>query len=240
MNSWMNVFEDPDFNESPDAVIRPGGFEMTRCMIEACALPRGARIIDVGCGTGMTVDYLRREFQLDAVGTDISEALLKTGRIRSPGIPLVLGTGESLPFGNGSAQAIISECSLSVMENTDRVLDEMHRVLVPGGKLAVSDVYIRSPEGAEIMRKMVGGGCFFNAMTRDEMQRKLHDSGYELCRWEDRTDLWKAYVAGMILGTGSLQKLWGAVSESPYTGGCMTEGVLKARPGYFWMVAEKR
>lgn len=240
MNSQMNVFEDPDFNESPESVIRPGGFEMTRSMMEVCAFPQGARIIDVGCGNGMTVEYLRREFKLNAVGTDISEALIEIGRKRSPGIPLFLGSGENMPFEDASAQGVLSECSLSVMPDIDRVLAEIHRVLVPGGKLAVSDVYIRNQAGAEAFRGKVQGRCSFNGMTREEMQRKLHDSGYELCRWEDRTDLWKAYVAGLILGTGSFKKLWGSNSTPQNADGCLTEDMVKARPGYFWMVARKR
>lgn len=240
MNSRMNIFEDPDFNESPESVIRPGGFEITRSMMEVCALPQGARIIDVGCGTGMTVDFLKREFQLNAVGTDISEALIEIGRRRSPGIPLVLGSGENLPFEDASVQGILSECSLSVMADTDRVLSEMHRVLIPGGKLAISDVYIRDKAGAESAKRQVKSRYLFNAMTRDEMQQKLHDSGYALCRWEDRTDLWKVYIAGLILGTESFSKLCGAGSKRADTEGGAAEDILKARPGYFWMVARKR
>lgn len=239
MNTLANVFEDPDFNKSPDTVIRPGGFILTRRMIEACALPENSRIIDVGCGTGMTVELLRSEFLLDAIGMDISEALIRIGKIRSPGIQLIHGSGEDLPFGDGSAQAVISECSLSVMENTDRVLSEIHRVLMPGGKLAVSDVFIRGPEGAELLRKQVQGGCFFNALTKDEMLGKLSENGFALSQWEDRTDLWRSYVAEMIMGNRSQEKIWSAVSEAPDASGCMKDILLKVRPGYFWMAAEK-
>ncbi len=239
MHPQVNVYEDPEFTTSQDSVIRPGGFILTRCMIEACALPEHSRIIDVGCGTGMTVELLRSEFQLDAIGTDISEALIRIGEIRSPGIQLIHGSGEDLPFGDSSAQAVISECSLSVMENMERVLSEIHRVLMPGGKLAVSDVFIRRPEGAELLRKQVQGGCFFNAMTKDEMLRKLNENGFAICQWEDRTDLWRCYVAELIMGNRSQEKIWSAVSEAPDTSGCMSDMLLKAKPGYFWMVAEK-
>lgn len=239
MHPRENVFENHEFTSSQDSVIRPGGYILTRCMIEACDLPEHSRIIDVGCGTGMTVEFLGSEFQLNAIGTDISEALISIGKIRSPGIQLIHGSGEDLPFGDCSTLAVLSECSLSVMENTDRVFSEIHRILMPGGKLAVSDVFIRRPEGAQLLRKQVQGGCFFNAMTKDEMLGKLSENGFALCQWEDRTDLWRSYVAEMIMGNRSQEKIWSAVSETADASGCMADILLKAKPGYFWMVAEK-
>lgn len=238
MDAPTTAYEDPEL--SGRGVIRPGGFELTACMARFCGLTNGDRIVDIGCGTGGTVEFLRREFRADAVGIDSSEALIRAGQNRWPGLPLYPGTGERLPFSDASAQAVFSECSLSVMASPAGVLAEIHRVLAPGGKLALSDVYLRQEEHAGALRSAVREGCLAHALSRGELQAMLMQEGFSLCRWEDRTDLWKEYIAALIFGGCSQDKLWCVSAGLPKMDRPTAEIISRARPGYFWLVAEKR
>ena len=60
--------------------IRPGGLDLTRKVLERSKLSADSRVLDVGCGTGATVEYLRRFHAIRAVGIDSSVMLLGRGR----------------------------------------------------------------------------------------------------------------------------------------------------------------
>jgi len=49
---------------------RPGGFEITEKAINFCKFPNNAKILDIGCGLGTTVDYLVQNHLFDAYGID--------------------------------------------------------------------------------------------------------------------------------------------------------------------------
>ena len=51
-------------------------------------------------------------------------------------------------------QAVLAECSLAAMAHLEETLAEFRRVLVPAGRLALSDVYVRSPQGLPALRSI--------------------------------------------------------------------------------------
>ena len=112
----------------------PGGEAHTRRMLELAALPEGARILDMGAGAGETLRLLR-ERGFAAVGIDLS-----------PRAPEVLpGDFLAAPFPDGSFDAVLSQCALFVSGNVAGALREAQRLLVPGGKLLLSDVFFEAP-----------------------------------------------------------------------------------------------
>lgn len=72
------------------------------------------------------------------VGVDINDGMLAVARRRSPGIDWRHGHAESLPFGDGSFNAVLSQFGLMFFEDRVAALREMWRVLQPGGRLAVA------------------------------------------------------------------------------------------------------
>ena len=53
-------------------IFRPGGLDLTRRLAECCAFSCQSKIVDIGCGTGVTVEYLRSRYNVNAVGVDLS------------------------------------------------------------------------------------------------------------------------------------------------------------------------
>ena len=117
--------------------MRPGGLDLTKQLMGLRSLPPGARALDVGCGDGRTVDYLNGEGGVDAWGVDAE---------CGGGERLVRGAAESLPFATAFFDAVIFECSLSVVADPDAALREAERVLKDGGAVYLADLYL--PEGA--------------------------------------------------------------------------------------------
>ena len=62
-------------------------------------LPQAARVADLGCGSGVFTELLRRRGYM-SVGVDISPKLVALGRSKYPGLELIEGDAESLPFEN--------------------------------------------------------------------------------------------------------------------------------------------
>jgi ubiquinone/menaquinone biosynthesis C-methylase UbiE len=100
-----------------------------------CGVHEGARVLDVACGTGIVTDALaRRGCTLTAI--DISEPMLERARRRVPRATFVIGRAENLPFLDDSFDAATSAQAFHWMDHR-RALDELARVVRPGGIVAI-------------------------------------------------------------------------------------------------------
>lgn len=194
----------------------PGGLELTKRVIDYCGFAPNAKIVDIGCGAGVTVEYLCDTYKLDAIGVDTSLERLQQGRNRSPGLPLFQGSSDQLPFANSTFDGVIAECSLSVMQQPESVLAECARVLTAGGKLAITDVYCLDTDNTT------------NYLYKNSMLKQLSQYGFDVLIWEDHSTLLRQFLASYIMEYGTAEKLWQCVS------------IPKAKLGYFLLVAEKR
>jgi len=101
-------------------------------------LPRGSRVADLGCGSGVFTDLLRREGYA-SVGIDISGKLVALGRSKYPGLELIKGDAENLPFGCESLDGVLLSGLLHHFPDPRRLIGEVHRVLKPGGRFVGFD-----------------------------------------------------------------------------------------------------
>jgi ubiquinone/menaquinone biosynthesis C-methylase UbiE len=99
-------------------------------------LPKKGLLLDIGCGTGLFVEKYGME-KGTAVGLDISRGMILQARRRCKDREFVVGTGETIPFGDESFDAVASLLAFSYMKDPQAMLDETFRVLKPGGTLAV-------------------------------------------------------------------------------------------------------
>ncbi len=90
------------------------------------------RVLDVGCGEGTLCRYLARDRRL-VVGTDSDMSILPRP---SWGVGYVVGSAETLPFGDRSFSAVTMTMVLHHVDPA-RALPEAARVLAPGGRLLV-------------------------------------------------------------------------------------------------------
>lgn len=209
--------------------IRPGGLGLTRRALTLAALPTGARVLDVGCGVGATVALCRWDFGLDAVGLDLSAMLLAEGCPQ----PLVQATAPQLPFARHTFEAVLAECSLSLVVDWDEALGDVARVLCPGGLFVFSDVYAAPREGGAPVTSRLRC-CLNGARSRQEIEAQLKAHAFTLLHWEDQTPALRRFAARLIWEHGSLAAFWdcaGATKEET--------AALPARPGYFLALARR-
>jgi len=100
------------------------------------ALPEGGNLLDIGCGTGLFVEkYIQHGGQ--GTGLDLSEKMVAKARHRCPDCEFIVGTGEKLPFGGCSFNAVSSVLVFSYVRDPAAMLSEVYRVLEPGGSVAL-------------------------------------------------------------------------------------------------------
>jgi arsenite methyltransferase len=236
----QNLYESPILRAVTGPVIRPGGFGLTDRGMAYCHLSPGARVLDIGCGAGAVVDYLRRRYDLNAMGVDLSAVLVKEGSLNYEGLPLARGRAEQLPSSDDSFGAVVCECMLSLCPDPHAVLQEIRRVLMPGGVLILTDVYAREPGDSQWMNDVSVHCCLQGAVSREIVERRMADAGFDLELWEDHSPLLKQLAAQLVWTYGSLDAFWSAFGKADATEKTNAGGAAcSSRPGYYLAVARK-
>ena len=250
-------------------MIRPGGEALTRKSIEAANLPKGARVLDVGCGEGDTAFLLSEQYGCAVTGVDISSKLIAKGKKKNEGLDLRCMEAEFLDFESKTFDAVLMECSLSVFRLQEDAVFEAFCLLKNGGKLIITDLYRKNPDPAAVAkmiaearekakRPKTEGACEENerpsgvlldgAFVIDELAAMLEGIGFELELFEDQSPAIAGFAAQAIMGHGSLAEYFKAVvpeTENPsaYCACSAFWGDCDGRPpkdiGYFLMILKK-
>ncbi|MCB2189350.1 MAG: methyltransferase domain-containing protein [Deltaproteobacteria bacterium] len=216
--------------------LRPGGLGLTARAWDLAGLAPGARVLDLGAGLGETVAWLTRERGALAVGVDASPELLARARARYPGARLVAGRAEALPLAPGSWDAVFVECVLSLVPQPEMALTEVKRLLKPGGRLVLTDLYLRGAAPGGNLASLAPASCLAGARSRGAVEALVAGAGFRLLGWEDHSRDLRELAAQLVWAHGSAEALfrrWGG-GEAACRGGGLTQG---AKPGYFLLIA---
>lgn len=106
----------------------------------ACSRASGA-VLEVAVGTGLNIDMYPNHVRL--MGLDFSEQMLAIARARARAVgrevDLRQGDAQALPFDDESFDTVVCTFGLCSISNVDIALEEMTRVLRPGGTLILVD-----------------------------------------------------------------------------------------------------
>jgi len=103
------------------------------------ALPAG-RTVDVACGTGRHTSFLQA-LGHRAIGVDVTPEMLAKTRRSTPSAPVILGDVDALPLESDSADAAVCALALTHSPGLRRPVEELARVVRPGGTVIISDVH---------------------------------------------------------------------------------------------------
>jgi arsenite methyltransferase len=118
----------------------------------------GERVVDVGCGAGIDSLIAAKKVGPEGrvIGVDMTPAMLEKARqaANETGLANVEfreGYAEALPVEEGWADVVISNGVLNLMPEKAAVLEEVSRVLKPGGRLQIGDILVQKavPESAK-------------------------------------------------------------------------------------------
>ena len=152
------------------------------------ALPEGARILEVGAGTGLNFPYYPRALAL-GVASELSCAMIRiaSGKRRPRGVHLVQTSAEMLPFADASFDAALATLVFCSVVSPRHAFTELGRVVRPGGTIALLE-HVR-PDGllgllfdAFSILTVALFDDHFNRRTADEARR----AGLQTVRVEHR------------------------------------------------------
>jgi SAM-dependent methyltransferase len=113
-------------------------------LIEQAALQPGERVLDVACGTGVVARLAAQQVgpsgQITGLDNDAEKLAVARSLPPVPGVSLEWQEGSALamPFADASFDALLCQQGLQFLADRPAALREMHRALVPGGRLVLS------------------------------------------------------------------------------------------------------
>jgi ubiquinone/menaquinone biosynthesis C-methylase UbiE len=114
--------------------------DWARRVTEAARIQPGLHVLDVACGTGILARTVAERIGPNGavVGIDPSEGMLAVARRKASALEWRDGRAEALPFEANRFDAVVSQFGLMFFEDRRLAIQEMRRVLRPGGRLAVA------------------------------------------------------------------------------------------------------
>jgi ubiquinone/menaquinone biosynthesis C-methylase UbiE len=141
-----------------DAIARAAGFDIARRLsIDRLRLASGDRVLIIGAGTGLDLDFVPSNVHVTAI--DVTPAMLKhlDRRAASTGrsVTARIMDARQLAFPDSSFDAVVMHLILAVMPQPERGLSEAVRVLKPGRRIAVFDKFLRDEERPSLKRRLL-------------------------------------------------------------------------------------
>src|SRR5262245_23331847 len=158
---------------------------------EMADLKPGEFVLDLGSGAGLDALLAARLVGVDGrvYGLDMTDDMLEIAQrnARTAGahnVVFLRGDIESIPLPNTSVDVIISNCVVNLTPNKQASYTETHRVLKPGGRLAISDIVVDgelrglSLDEARIREGLSWVACVAGAPNMADLHAMLMSAGF--------------------------------------------------------------
>jgi len=153
---------------------------------DAGAAKQGEVCVDLGSGQGADVLKLARIVGPKgfAYGVDTSKGMLRRARRTAEkmgvtNVDFIHGIFEDIDLPEQVADLLISNCSINHAEDKPRVWSEVFRILKPGGRFAVSDIYSEEPVPEKYRKDPEAvAECWAGAVTKDIYLQTLDQTGF--------------------------------------------------------------
>jgi SAM-dependent methyltransferase len=158
-----------------------------------CGLPtqfahisKGDTVIDLGSGAGNDCFVARHETGVEGkvIGIDFTPIMIEKARINAEklgynNVEFREGDIDNMPVSNDVADVIVSNCVLNLVPNKPKVINEIFRVLKPGGHFSISDIVLLGnlPEALREDAEMYAG-CVAGAIQKTDYMQHISDAGF--------------------------------------------------------------
>jgi SAM-dependent methyltransferase len=174
------------FNQELDGSLGPSDPDSLFGYVAEMGLPAGAVVVDAGCGEGEHAVELAARFGFQVTGVDPVSRCVHAAQLNAPpGCPVTFtaGTAEHLPLPSRSADLVWSRDVLSLVEDLGGAYREFRRVLKPGGRALIYQMFTTSllePVEAAFLLPVMG--CWATAMRPENTEAAIAGAGLRIDR----------------------------------------------------------
>lgn len=173
-------------------VINPGGLAGRDRLLAELDIKPGSRVLEIGCGSGHTACHLAQRFHCQVTAVDLSATMIRATRRRvaEDGLEAQVRCETAdicwLPFAEDSFDYVIIQAVLMFVDKT-RALNEIRRVLKPGGRLGAIEFAWHQPPPTEVRddTQKICGCSVLEFHTRDEWTGWLQRLNYQCAQTEE-------------------------------------------------------
>jgi SAM-dependent methyltransferase len=193
------------------------------------SLKPGETVVDLGSGAGfdalISAEKLGPEGRF--IGVDMTPEMLERARTNAVNaghartVEFREGLIENLPVASESVDVVISNCVINLSPDKAQVFREAHRILKPGGRVAVTDILLSEPLPPEVAKLAASWiACVGGASTEEEYLGYMRDAGFENIEYTRtpagpmltpslQDPMWKAAVD--VIGVERIKEVSGTV-----------------------------
>ena len=172
--------------------LHPGGLALTNRLGRFMGIQRDDWVVDLASGRGVSVMAISRAFHCRVAGVEFSYAATAGAAAASRATPaatrafFLQGDAESPPLASSKFDAVLCECSMSIFPDKSRAVQEVRRLLRPGGILGISDMTVEPGSlPGELEGNLGQVLCLSGALSAGGYRQLLKDGGFALQHEED-------------------------------------------------------
>ena len=154
------------------------------------SIKKGETIVDLGAGGGIDCFIAAKKLgkKGKVIGIDMTDEMVEKAAVSAKKVAEALGysnvefrSGDisELPVDDNSVDLVISNCVINLTEDKSKVLDEIYRILKPGGRFIISDIVSDKPVPGYLKRdKELWSACLSGALTDRRFRDIAENAGF--------------------------------------------------------------
>ena len=158
--------------------------------IRSASIKAGETLVDLGAGGGIDCFIAAKKLgkKGNVIGIDLTEEMVEKARESAKKVGDALGYHNvefragnimELPVDDNSVDLVISNCVINLTEDKTKVMDEIYRILKPGGRFIISDIVSDKPVPGYLKRdKEMWNACLSGALTDKRFKEAAESAGF--------------------------------------------------------------